>query len=115
MKCFKGIIGIDFDDTITCLNKYMEEEAKKYDLDKKGKGIVNKSSYLLGDKYGWTNEEKETFFKFYRPRAIEKARLRPNAVKVFKRLIDNGYKIIIITARSPKYYDNPYDVTKKLA
>lgn len=107
------IIGIDLDDTITILQEYMLEEASKFDKLIKGTGIIDDSKYLIGEKYGWQEEVKDEFFKNYRIRAIEKAKVRDDCRKYLNKLIEQGYEILIITARSPKYYDNPYEYTKK--
>ena len=105
-------IGIDLDDTITDLYHPMHNEAKKFDLLINGKGIINQEAYLVGEKYGWSDEEKDLFFTNHRIKAINKARVRKDAVKVLQKLRDYGYKIIIITARNSKYYNNPYEYTK---
>ena len=91
----------------------MLEEAYRYDKIIHGKGIIDDSKYLIGEKFGWSDLEKEEFFQKYRIKAIEKATIRKNAKKVLQKLIDLGYQIIIITARSPKYYNDPYEYTKK--
>jgi len=106
-------IGIDLDDTITDLYHPMHNEAKKFDLLINGKGIINQEAYLVGEKYGWSEEEKDLFFANHRINAINKAKVRKDAVKVLQKLRDYGYKIVIITARNSKYYNNPYEYTKK--
>lgn len=106
------IIGIDLDDTLTILQKYMKEEAKKFDKIIHGKGIINKKSYLVGEMYGWSDEKKDEFFKNYRINAIEKAKVRPNVQYVLDTFFKKGYKVIIITARDDLYYKNAYEYTK---
>ena len=107
------IIGIDLDDTITIIQEDMLKEASKFDKSINGKGIVDNTKYLVGEKYNWSYELKEEFFKKYRIKVIEKAKVRSDAILYLNKLIDLGYKIVIITARSSKYYDDPYLYTKK--
>lgn len=114
-KIFKNnkIIGIDLDDTITYTYDYMLKEAFKYDQEIGGNGIIDEKQYLIGDQFGWNEEQKRIFFKKHRINAIEKAKVRPYVKSILNKLIKLGYKIVIITARSSEYYDNPYEYTKK--
>lgn len=105
-------IGIDLDDTITFIKDQMDEQAKKFDESINGHGIIDKSKYLVGEQYGWSNELKEKFFKTYRLDIVENAKIRSDVIEVLKKLIDYGYQIIIITARNSKYYIDPYLYTK---
>lgn len=89
----------------------MLKEAFKFDLEINGQGIVDNSKYLIGEKFNWNEELKNKFFLNYRFKVIDKAKLRKNVIKVFKKLQNDGYKIIIITARSEKYYKDPYNYT----
>lgn len=110
----KGVVvGIDLDDTITDMKDLMQEEARKFDKSINGKGMVDKTKYLVGEQYGWSDDLKDKFFKSYRINAIEKAKVREGANEVLTKMIQLGYQILIITARSSKYYQNPYEYTKK--
>ena len=42
---------------------------------------------------------------------VKKARLRINALETLNELKRRGYEIIIITARSDKYYSDPYQIS----
>lgn len=106
------IIGIDLDDTITDIRDSMHESAFKF-AKEKGLKLIDETKYLVGEKYGLTNDELDEFFKNYRIKIVENAKVRSDAREVLTKLIDLGYKIIIITARSSKNYDNPYEFTKK--
>ena len=105
------IIGIDLDDTITNIRESMHEEADKF-AKSKGLKIIDDTKYLVGEKYGFTESELEEFFKNYRIKIVENAKVRSGAKDVLKKIINLGYKIIIITARNSKDYDNPYEFTK---
>ncbi len=106
------VVGIDLDDTITDMKKLMQDEALKFDKSINGKGIIDNTKYLVGEQYDWNEEEKDRFFKEYRVHAIENAKVREDVNQVLKKMLKLGYKIIIITARSSKYYENPYEYTK---
>lgn len=114
-KMFNGSlrIGIDLDDTLTNLSSYMEEEAIKFDKSINGRGIVNHDCYLVGEKYNWSKENLELFFKYYRKNAVEKAKLKNKTVENLNAILKNNAEVFIITARSNKYYENAYQYTYK--
>ena len=105
------IIGIDLDDTITDIYDDMLIKAKEFDKKIGGTGIIKEDEYFMGEKFGWSKETKEKFFKEERLHVVDNAKIRKNARKVFKKCIDEGYLVIIITARKAKYYNNPYEYT----
>ena len=107
------IIGIDLDDTITDIQEEMKKKARIFDLENHGNGIVDVNKYLVGEMYNWNNEMKDQFFRTYRREIVNNAKIRKNVVKVFRNWQKLGYKIIIITARNKKYYDDPYLDTYK--
>lgn len=109
----KKIIGIDLDDTITDIQDEMKEYASVFDQENNGHGIVNPNKYLVGEMYNWSDEMKNKFFSTYRKNIIMHARVRQDVEKIFSKWQSLGYKIIIITARNSKYYDNPYLDTYK--
>lgn len=106
------VIGIDLDDTITYLKDEMEKEARIFDKKINGKGIIDDTKYLVGEKYGWKKEDLDKFFRLHRIKVINNAKVRSDARFYLNKLIEQGYEIIIITARNSKYYDNPYEYTK---
>ena len=105
------IIGIDLDDTITDIRDSMHNEAFKY-AQKNGLKIIDDTKYLVGEKYGFTKQQLDEFFLNYRLNIVENAKIREDAKEILTKLLNLGYKIIIITARSFKYYSNPYEYTK---
>ena len=106
-------IGIDLDDTITDIQDEMKKYAAVFDAENNGHGIINSDKYLVGEMYGWSSEMRDKFFITYRKEIVKNAKVRNGAVKNLKNWQKNGYKIVIITARNSKYYDNPYDDTYK--
>jgi len=107
----KKVIGFDLDDTITDIYKDMLNEAYKFDLSINGNGIINNDEYLVGKKYKWSDEILDLFFRKHRIKVVERAKIRDNAIKIMNKLKEDGYKIVIITARSDKYYDDSYQYT----
>lgn len=104
-------IGIDLDDTITDIQDEMKKYASIFDKEINGKGIVDESKYLVGEMYQWSDLDKDKFFLTYRRKIIENAKLRKSVIKTLKKWQELGYKIYIITARSKKYYTDPYKDT----
>ena len=102
------IIGIDLDDTITDIQSEMQYYAAIFDKENNGNGIVDKNKYLVGEMYNWNNDLKDKFFLTYRKKVISDAKVRSDVKSIFHKWQKLGYKIIIITARNSKYYDNPY-------
>ena len=107
----RKVIGVDLDDTITDIQNEMKKYAKIFDMENNGHGIVDSSKYLVGEMYGWNSEMRDKFFLTYRKEIVTKAKVRHGVVKNFKNWQKNGYKIIIITARNNKYYNDPYNDT----
>lgn len=105
------VIGIDLDDTITNIQEEMKKYAAIFDKENNGKGIVDVNKYLVGEMYGWTDELKDKFFLTYRRKIIKEAKIRKNVSKIFHKWQGLGYKIVIITARNSRYYNNPYQDT----
>lgn len=104
-------IGIDLDDTITDIKNEMLKMAIIYDKTLRGTGIIDNSSYLVGKKFDWTDEERDIFLKEYRLKIIENAMIREDAIETLKKLKEKSHEIIIITARNNKYYHDPYKFT----
>lgn len=61
-------LGVDIDDTITYTNKYLIEEAIKYDKLIGGKGFKNKNAYNFTEMFFWNNQDKINFFGYLRDR-----------------------------------------------
>ena len=85
------IIGIDLDDTITNIRESMHEEADKF-AKSKGLKIIDDTKYLVGEKYGFTESELEEFFKNYRIKIVENAKVRSGAKDVLKKIINLAYE-----------------------
>ena len=98
-------IGIDIDDTITDSSSLIKEYVEKYDGDYSDEQILkNRMQDIIR---GFFNHE--AIVKFFLEHAREIARnvkVRPDAKEMIEKLKSEGHEIIIITARTNKYYKN---------
>lgn len=114
-------IGIDIDNTLTDIKKDLFDIANKYTKKinpnfkyksfVKFDGFTNMAAFYV-DLFGWNNEQLESFFRNERIEVVDKALPRPEVVDVLKKLKDNGNNIYIVTARTDKYDDMPYERAK---
>ena len=114
-------IGIDIDNTLTDIEKELFDIANKYTKkinpnfeDKspvKFDGFTNMANFYV-DLFGWNDEQLEIFFRNKRIEIVDKALPRPGVVDVLEKLKDNSNNIYIVTARTDKYDDMPYERAK---
>lgn len=96
-------IGIDIDDTITDSTKTVKKYIKKYDsyYSKDHKLINGLESIIRGF---FDVEEARLFFKDHCMEIGNEIKVKKNAKEVIDKLMRDGHEIVIITARSDKYY-----------
>lgn len=104
-------IGIDIDDTITktaeCLLPYV---AKYFSLD---------LNYLIENNYNYNNLPEEYIDKFYEfglstfERAIPLVKVKDKAKEVINKLKEDGNRIVIVTARTNKFYSDAYKISSE--
>ena len=113
-------IGIDIDDTLTDINKELEDAALKY-ATKLGKNeekditnVVDKNDgNIYQMKYGFTYEELKYFLKDIQENITQKAIPRQNAKETISELRKKGNEIYIVTARDSEFHENPYSLSKE--
>ncbi len=115
-------IGIDIDNTITDIEEDLFEVANNYtkEIKENFKG-VNLLKYegnqnlavFYSNIFGWNEEQTNYFFRNQRIKVIDEATPRINAREVINKLKDEGNNIYIITARTTKFDDIPYERAKK--
>lgn len=115
-------IGIDIDNTLTDIegalfdaaNKYTKEIKPdfKYVKQQKYDGVTNMAGFYSSI-FGWNEEEIMTFFRTKRIEVVDNARPRENARKIIQKLKEEGNNIYIITARTKKFDDIPYERAKR--
>ena len=108
------VIGIDLDGVTYDSQDIIRTAAEIYDVEHKGKGVVNPKSLYVAEKYDWTKDECLTFLKDIVWMYTFNAPLKPYAKYVIDYLHDQGHKIIFITARGS--YSSPHEdvLTKKV-
>jgi uncharacterized HAD superfamily protein len=104
-------IGIDIDDTITDINDEMFRRAKEYDKTLRNKGIIYPERFYAAQVFDWNEEEKEYYLKNIRKDVVLNAHPREGVIDILKEFKNLGYKIYIITSRSKRYYESPYQDT----
>ena len=108
------VIGIDLDGVTYDSQDIIRTAAEIYDVEHKGKGVVNPKSLYVAEKYDWTKDECLTFLKDIVWMYTFNAPLKPYAKYVIDYLHDQGHKIVFITARGA--YSSPHEdvLTKKV-
>lgn len=104
-------IGIDIDDTMTFIKDDLQEAAINYDKSLGNSGIPKNNNYYVGKQFSWQKDEYRYFMGTIRKNVVCHAKLRNGLINVLTKLIAEGNEIIIITARSNIYYDNPLKMT----
>lgn len=92
------VIGIDIDDTLTETSKIARENLAKFD-----------SNYT--DYHQLPPERYVEYMHLYQADGLKNATLKDGVKEAFDYLNENGYKIVIITARSNKYDPRIKDLT----
>ena len=100
-------IGIDIDDTITNTTSLMDEYAKRYDNTVK----INNNEYYMKDRYNWTFQKVESFWKQCIEDILSNVSTKEDAVKYINKLYDEENDIYLITARSSRYSVNVPEIT----
>lgn len=115
-------IGIDIDNTLTDIEKELFDAANKYTKklrpnfkyveQQKYDGFTNMADFYSSI-FGWKDDEIVHFFRNQRLEVVDNAKPRENAKKIIEKLKNEGNKIYIITARTKKFDDIPYERAKK--
>lgn len=107
-------IGIDIDDTISNTFELLVEAALEYDkLFYGGKGFKNENAFKFDEMFYWTKDMAYRFLTERLETVMKKASIKSSVKNVVEKLKNEGNEIIIVTARSNKYYNNPYALSKK--
>ncbi len=106
-------IGIDIDDTINNLHEIIFEKGKEFN--KKNKIVYNENpnEWHWDKAFGWDEELASKFLHENIANLYLVAGIKPDAAEVIRKIHDQGNKIIIITSRSEKHFEDPYNVSKK--
>lgn len=98
-------IGIDIDDTTLNTVKAMIKYADKFSQEELGKSDTKtnlgdiKNRYYLNALYGWTNEEKLSFFNMYYKDVLTECEPIKDAPFIINKLKKEGHEIYFISSR----------------
>lgn len=115
-------IGIDIDNTLTDIERDMFKAAYEYTKRKnknfvmpefvKYDGITNMAQFYSRI-FNWDDNDILQFFREDRIKVVDNAKARENAAEVIKKLKEDGDNIYVITARTDKFDDRPYERAKE--
>jgi len=106
-------IGLDLDDTISNSNELFIRYARLYNEEKKINFPIDETQWDLDKSFGWNDNNYKEFCEMYLKTLLNEAETKKNAVERINGLKNEGYEIIIITARHEDELGNPYEFTKK--
>ena len=94
-------IGIDIDDTMTNSSEKIKEYLEKYDEEYSHHLISNFANIIRGF---LIDDITKQFFNKYAETMGNEIELKENVKEVIDKLRNDGYKIVIVTARSDNFY-----------
>lgn len=100
-------IGIDIDDTITNTNCFVKRYFRKSD----NRELIDNMEDIIKGFY--RNNTTIEFYKSLNHVFSNQVKIKKYAKEVIEQLHSEGYRIIIITARSDDYYGNAYEKCSK--
>lgn len=108
-------IGIDIDDTLSNLYSLKKKVLFDYLKSKKlNTKLIDKNGYYLRDMYNWKDDAQfEEFWEYSHNKIFEDASVRKGAIKVINKLIKDGHKIYIVTARSSVRFSDPHGMSER--
>lgn len=107
------IIGLDIDGVIADFDAKVLEYVLLEDKKKRNKGIINSNaSYITEGMFDWSKEEFRDFFKQYREEIVKNSDVIDGAIDYMKQLKEDGHKLVLITYRTDKMYQNPRQITE---
>lgn len=114
------IIGIDIDNTLTKVQRELNQAAFEY-AKKLGKDVKDANNPLEdiknnGDtyktKFKFDYEELQYFLREIQEEITNRAIPRDGVVEIIKKLRKEGHLIYIVTARDSEFHDDPYNLSK---
>ncbi len=93
-------IGIDLDGVVFDTEKEFRVYSELYDmLELKQNSKVNNRELRFQDRFNWTEENVKGFLEKYHNKIALESSFMPGAKIVLKKLVEDGHKLILITAR----------------
>lgn len=107
-------IGIDIDNTITDTLPLLKKYCEEYNNNVVKRNLkINPYGFATFNLFDWTIEEEMDFCNKYLEEVVLKAKIKPQAKEIIKKLKDEKNYIYIITTRKRPYFKKPYKMTKK--
>ena len=103
-------IAIDIDDTLTDTFSYLLPYLSEYFGWDKDEIMRTAKNWQMLPKEWWDDEE--AFARAYYDRVIPDAPMKKDAVHYVNKLHEDGHKITILTARTTRFYTDPYKTCK---
>ena len=106
------IIGIDLDDTLTCLLKTKIKTAKKYiKQNKLNVKLIKTDTHKFSEMFDWDLKTSEKFWWECSDNMLLKVKPRRSAKKILKKLSKDGHTLLIISARGKDAHLQPYELS----
>ena len=111
-------IGIDIDGVLTDFERYAIDYATKISVEKNWPINIDVSEYMEVNAFDWNDQQAEIFWDNYFIKYLTDNPARTFASEIIKKLIKEGHKIYLITARdddglSKEYYGQMQSLTKE--
>ncbi len=104
-------IAVDLDDTLSFVDRFTR--ANGYIAQKKLPfRLVNEHAQLLEQMFDWTEEDVTAFMKEGGISAFIEAPVRPLARETLAKWQREGHEILILTARTKRFFPNPEKITR---
>lgn len=108
----KLTLGIDLDDTITNSIESLLNYAKLYNKEKGISFPIDENQWDFDKAFGWNENNIIEFTSKYLKTLLKEATIKEGAVETIEKLREEGYEIVVITARYEKELGDPYNFTK---
>lgn len=107
-------IGIDVDGVLIDFEERFRYKAEIFDyLERKNKKIKDKESYILEEKYNWSENDWNTFANKYLIELTKDSNIIPGVREITNLLKIDGHKLFIISARGTESEDMITIVSEK--
>lgn len=107
-------IGIDVDGVLLDFEERFRYKAEIFDyLEKKNNKVKDKESYIIEEKYNWSEYDWNIFAKKYLIKLSKDSNIIPGVKEVINLLKIDGHKLFIISARGTEFEDMITIVSEK--
>ena len=107
-------IGIDVDGVLLDFEERFRYKAEIFDyLEKKNNKVKDKESYIIEEKYNWSEYDWNTFANKYLIELSKDSNIMPGVREVINLLKIDGHKLFIISARGTEFEDMITIVSEK--